>query len=649
MPDSFLFGLLILAPLVAGVLAYFTPGYRTKSTVVVVASVVTAILGLMAAWNGFCEPREMTLLAGVAGASWLGFGLEIALDAITTVIGLKIKSKLVTGLGIIQFILTLAAEVLSLRAHGPAEGLTLVLDPLSMCLVLVICIVGSAIVLYSIGYMKEHLTHAPPSAAGMGRFFLFLVGFLGAMNGLVLSSNLQWLIVFWEMTTLCSFFLIGHDGTEEARAAAKRAILINSLGGAAMMLAPVVALYEGGNTSLAWIMQNKALIPMALLCIAAFTKSAQLPFQSWLLGAMVAPTPVSALLHSATMVKAGSYLVLRMAPAFSGEKMMSILAVAGAFTFAITSALAVSQSNAKKVLAYSTIANLGLIVACAGINTPLSYAAGLMILCFHAVSKGLLFLCVGTIEQHIGSRDIEDMGGLMFQMPLTATIAIIGMLSMLVPPFGMLLSKWMAIEAAISSPLLVFLLALGSALTVFFWAKWLGRIQTVSFHTTFKIEQVPFFMSIINIFLGGMVVLAGIAAVPLYKHVFVPLAQNVYVGIVQSPANVALLDSIRELVVWPFFVVQAVAVVAWVVTFKKIKVSHMRLPFLCGENMECSIPRQPGDIGPWSFRGPKDAPDEAYFASYYLRGVFTEPRITFWGNGIAFLILLTMLGLVRAI
>lgn len=194
------------------------------------------------------------------------------------------------------------------------------------------------------------------------------------------------------------------------------------------------------------------LLPFAFLCLAAFTKSAQVPFESWLCGAMVAPTPVSALLHSATMVKAGTYLLLRMAPAFAGTTMSTIVALFGAFTFVGTCMLAVSQSNAKKILAYSTISNLGLIIACVGINTPASMVAATMIIIYHSVSKGLLFMCVGAIEQRIGSRDIEDMRGLYSVMPRTAIITAIGIFTMMLPPFGMLIGKWMAIEAIARAP-----------------------------------------------------------------------------------------------------------------------------------------------------------------------------------------------------
>ena len=188
-----------------------------------------------------------------------------------------------------------------------------------------------------------------------------------------------------------------------------------------------------------------AMLPIAFLCFAAFTKSAQLPFQSWLCGAMVAPTPVSALLHSSTMVKAGVYLVLRLSPAFAGTMLAGIVSLTGAFTFVAASALACGQSNGKKILAYSTIANLGLIIACAGMATPAAITAAILLIIFHAVSKGLLFLCVGTIEQHIGSRDIESMRGLYKIMPRVAVITLFGIVTMMLPPFGALLeiSHWL--------------------------------------------------------------------------------------------------------------------------------------------------------------------------------------------------------------
>jgi len=214
------------------------------------------------------------------------------------------------------------------------------------------------------------------------------------------------------------------------------------------------------------------LIPLAFLFIAAFTKSAQVPFQGWLLGAMVAPTPVSALLHSSTMVNAGVYLLIRLAPSYQGTSLSTFLAVYGAMVFLVTSLLAISQNNAKKVLAYSTIANLGLMVLLAGINTPLSIACAALLLVFHAISKALLFLSAGTIEHYIWSRDIEDMEGLSSKLPVLAGIMIAGIFSMIAAPFGVIIAKWGALESASGintwSALVLVMLVIGSSATTVF-------------------------------------------------------------------------------------------------------------------------------------------------------------------------------------
>ncbi|MFY1644815.1 proton-conducting transporter membrane subunit, partial [Methanoculleus bourgensis] len=220
-------------------------------------------------------------------------------------------------------------------------------------------------------------------------------------------------------------------------------------------------------------------------------KAALMPFSSWLLGAMVAPTPVSALLHSSTMVKAGVYILVRFAPVFAGTFAGFSVGLVGAVTFVVASAIAISQSNAKLVLAYSTIANLGLIAACAGVGTHMLVWAAILLIIFHAVAKSLLFLGTGAIEHRTGSRDIEDMEGLIVRMPKMAVMMFIGIAGMFLAPFGMLVSKWAAIEAFVQVPFgLVFvaILAYGSAVTVFFWAKWMGKLVTVTRETE-RIEK----------------------------------------------------------------------------------------------------------------------------------------------------------------
>ncbi len=637
---NLLLWLLIGAPVVLAMLAAVSPR-GLRSAIVVLAAVITAaasvVLTVLFARSG----QSAVTVSIPAGLSWLPWALELAVMLIIAGVAIKTRRVAIMLLALAQLGLFVAEHFAS-GGHisAAAEAKDFVIDSLALVLVLVVSLVGSVIVVYAIGYMKSHEHHAPATAASTGRFFLFLLGFLGVMNGLVLANQLRWLSIFWELTTLCSFMLIGHDGTREAQASARRAILINLFGGAMMMAGGVMSAAYFGAHSLQDVMAQHAMIPMALLCLAALTKSAQMPFQSWLLGAMVAPTPVSALLHSATMVKAGSYLVLRLAPAFEGTQLSYLLAIAGAFTFVATSALAVGQSNGKKVLAYSTISNLGLIVACAGINTPLSYAAALFILCFHAPSKGLLFLCIGTIEQRIGSRDIEDMGQIMYLMPITTMIALTGMVTMLLAPFGMLVSKWLAIESTIHQPLVLVLLVMGSALSVLFWAKWIGRIQTVSFHRQYKLEKLAPSMLVGMLTLVVPVALAGLVTIPLYQYFAGPLGLAAYPHATAAAQQAAL--HVCDTITWPFYGGLAAAILLGMVTVRRLKDSSVRPPFMCGENIT-------GIERTYTFRSLKDESETAWAGSYYLKGVFSEERLTLWGNLLAALIVVIMFGVLRAI
>jgi ech hydrogenase subunit A len=207
-----------------------------------------------------------------------------------------------------------------------------------------------------------------------------------------------------------------------------------------------------------------------------------MPFSTWLVGAMVAPTPVSALLHSATMVKAGVYIIVRFSPVLEGTALGMLFALVGGVTFLTASCIAASKSNAKQVLANSTIANLGLIVACAGIGTASAVWAAIFLILFHAVAKSLLFMSVGTVEHRIGSRDIDNMAGLIHRLPIITTMMLVGISGMFLPPFGMLIAKWGTIQAFLQGftpvgVILVGLLAYGSAVTVFYWGKWMGTLS----------------------------------------------------------------------------------------------------------------------------------------------------------------------------
>ncbi len=381
---------------------------------------------------------------------------------------------------------TLLMTYLELSGYTALEGYHILTDRLTIIMCLIIGIVGCLICVYAMGYMKDYHAHHKEYKDRRSFFFAMLFVFLGAMFGLVFSNNLTWIYFFWEITSVCSFLLIGYNQSEEAIRNSFRALWMNLLGGLGFALAIAYCTIRLEVIDLNQLVQMGstaafAIVPVILLAFAGLTKSAQLPFSGWLLGAMVAPTPTSALLHSATMVKAGVYLLLRLSPALCGNLAGLMVTTIGGFTFLATSMLAISQSDGKKVLAYSTISNLGLITACAGVGMHEAVWAGVLLMIFHAVSKSLMFLSVGAVENVLGSRNVEDMHGLVVKLPGLAFVMIVGIAGMFLAPFGMLISKWAALKAFVDSNsiLLVVFLIFGSATTLFYWTKWLGSLVAV--------------------------------------------------------------------------------------------------------------------------------------------------------------------------
>lgn len=419
----------------------------------------------------------------------LMFIAELLIAGFLLYLGIKHRKYIAVGLVIIQALLLIGIE--SGLAGDIHPLYTLFIDQFSLIMAAIIGIIGSLICVYALAYMETYHAHHPEIQDRQNIFFFMVFVFLAAMFGLIFSNNLLWVFFFWEITTLASFILIGYSKSAEATSNAFLALEMNLLGGIAFAGAIIYLLIADPSGELLGIEQLLAsgqaiaLVPAVLISFAGITKAALMPFSSWLVGAMVAPTPVSALLHSSTMVKAGVYIIVRFAPVLSGTPEGLIIGLVGGFTFLLGSAIAISQSNAKKVLAYSTIANLGLIVACAGVGTYKLVWAAILLIIFHAIAKSLLFLCVGTVEHRIGSRNIEDMSGLIVRMPKIAVMMLVGIAGMFLAPFGMLISKWVALEAFIDAQfglIFVAILAFGGSITVFFWSKWMGKIIAVDPH-----------------------------------------------------------------------------------------------------------------------------------------------------------------------
>ena len=527
---------------------------------------------------------------------------------------------------------------LVLRPH--TEDVLVRLDTLSLVLLLISSILGPVVTIFAIGYMGEHEAHAGLTRSRQPRFFALLFLFLATMNAFAMTDNILWMYTLWEITTLCSFLLIAHDETDLAWKNADTALWMNSLGGVAYIFGAMILTHNLGTVSLNDMVSRGPVAgvlasAVALLCLAGMTKAAQFPFQSWLLGAMVAPTPVSALLHSSTMVKAGVFLVVRLSPLYAGTILGQMVAVAGAFTFVAASALAIGQSNGKRVLAYSTIANLGLVISCAGIGTGVALTAAIFLIIYHAITKGLLFMCVGTIEQRIGSRDIEDMQGIFRLMPLTSMIMVLGMLSMLLPPFGVLMTKWLALEASVRMPVGLVLIVLGSAFTVVFWVQWIGNVLTMSHKQRRRIEDAMPSIRFSLVFMGLLVVAGTVGVSVLYRLLVAPYLAglNTLTAAMagQNSADLVAGFSILQ----GFMLVMGLAAVV-VYLFLRQRPARFEPPWVGGELAN-------HDIRGIEFIGPGDRTEQIVVHSYYMEGIFSEKYLVIPASFISILLIVTML------
>ena len=306
------------------------------------------------------------------------------------------------------------------------------LDGLSLTFALLITGIGTLIVLYSGGYMKGH--------PQQGRFIAFILLFMGAMLGLVVSDSFLMLFVYWELTSITSFLLIGFDHEREAaRRSALQALVVTGIGGLSLLAGLIFLWNMTGVTQLSLLvnvddaLRNSPFYLAALLLLlgGAFTKSAQFPFHFWLPNAMEAPTPVSAYLHSATMVKAGVYLLMRLNPVMGGTTAWEILLpFFGGVTLIAGTLLAIRQTDLKLMLAYTTMASLGLLVMLTGFDTPHAVEAAVLYLVAHSLFKGALFMVAGLVDHEAGTRDVTKLGGLRHAMPITFAAGLLAALSM---------------------------------------------------------------------------------------------------------------------------------------------------------------------------------------------------------------------------
>jgi multicomponent Na+:H+ antiporter subunit A len=357
-------------------------------------------------------------------------------------------------------------------------GFTFRTDGYGVMLGLIVTVIGVAIAIYSAAYF--HHGRQVAHIAGP------ITAFAGSMLGLVLADDVLTLFIFWELTSVTSFLLIGFDDEEPAAiGAARKALLVTGAGGLALLGGLVILAVEAGTTQLSAIVEQAPSgtlvnVALVLVLIGAFSKSAQFPLHFWLPGAMKAPTPISAYLHSATMVKAGIVLIARMAPGFADAAVWRpLVVVVGGVTMLIGGARALRQFDVKLLLAHGTVSQLGLLVILAGFGTSATTFVAVAMLVTHAVFKAPLFMVVGAVDHSTGTRDIRHLGGLRRQMPVLAVVGGLAAASMAaLPPLLGFASKEKALDALVTAEpagwaiVATVMVTVGSVLTVAYTIRW---------------------------------------------------------------------------------------------------------------------------------------------------------------------------------
>lgn len=631
---SFVVPFLICFPFLVSILMFCIRVNKVRNAIAYASAVVIMVaVGVLAALWGLGGGETVLLYQNTEVADHVISVAEIVLMVAVTYLCFKYKRYWISLLMIFPTLLLLWLEFFGPEL-APLNHVRI--DHLAILMCIIIGLIGGLIIVYAVGYMHGYHHHHLEFQDRRYYFFMLLFAFLGAMFGFVLSASLLWIDLFWEITSICSFLLIGYTKTDEAVENSFRALWMNLLGGTALACGIVYFALAQHDVSIInlvekGVFENSAtVIPIALIAFAALTKSAQLPFSKWLMGAMVAPTPSSALLHSATMVKAGIYILFRLSPAMADTLTGSMITFIGGFTFFMASLMAMAQSDGKKVLALSTVSNLGLMVACAGVGQAETVWAGVFLMIFHAISKSMLFQDMGAIENSTHTRDIEDLNGLIYRLPMLGRIMFIGIAGMYLAPFGMLVSKWAALRASVNEHniILALLICFGSATTMFYWTKWLNRL--LSSTTEPKIKDITKKNEQISLIIHAVLMIALCVLFPVLSTTYVePLLLETF-----GYSSAALPSKLLYVLIVVIVVIFAVPLIAHSAT-KNIP-ANQKISYMSGVNR--------GDNR--DFTDSLGDPKELQLSNWYFKNYVGQRKLMEPSSLVAAAVIIVMLAMI---
>ena len=579
---------LIVLPWILALLVFLSPSHRLRQVLTFLSLPALTYMAFVV-WNSNVLPVL------IETPHWLEYAVTIfdyLLLAYFLYQGIKFRSLLVSALAIAQiFLLTWALSILPPTSTPP-----IYVDRLTAFMYLIVATVGSIICIYATKYMEQEDVNRE------NRFVSVLLWFLGVMSFAVSVNNIEWFFALFETTTLASYILIRFRWDEVSIKNAIQALWMNQIGGIAILLGILFAVKEYGVYTFTDIIKLHptavSMIPLGFLAISALVKGAQMPFHRWLLGAMVAPTPVSAILHSATMVKIAPYLILRLSPVIKGTLLAKLLIVTTGFVFVAAGLLALTQNNFKRILAYSTISLLGLMMLTASMGSSIAVLASLLLILFHAVVKALLFLEAGIMEKLFKAKYIEEMRRLVEKAPITVVYISIGFMSMTLVPYGIFVAKWLTLEEAsnflshgafIAS--IVFITVGGVILTLLYF-KVIGVLtRKRGEFLRFQLEKLPFLYMFTTSLYVIFTVVASIFVAKLSTN-FINYAVRDITGTLAKihASGLTLYTPLSEIYGWQivgaFILLLLVPIIAYFVHFKG---TDRVYEYTCGENIELTL------------------------------------------------------------
>ena len=512
-------------------------------------------------------------------------------------IAFRMKSAITVVLSLVQLVIF----IYLLNEKDANHGMQFSIDMLSVFMFLLINVISGVILVYACRYINEE----PCSVMRKKYFLAIMFGFISVMNLLVCANDLEYFYLFFELTTLTSFLLIRFRQDKDSESNALTALWMNQVGGLAILAAIFLIIHNGyGYPGFSNLIVNAdsqgMLAPVALLCVAALVKGAQMPFSNWLLGAMVAPTPVSALLHSSTMVKIAPFIILRLSPVLHDSPVAMVLSALSGFVFVIAAINALAQDHFKRILAYSTISLLALMIMMAAIGSSTAIMASLILVLFHGISKSMLFLNAGILEKVFHMKHASEMDRLGETGPFTSFAISIGFMSLLLPPFGAFIGKWLSIESLGNLPgkgklfslLAVAAIAFGGAVLSLLYFKVMGvLIARNGSSETVRVEKTgPVYTQTIYILLA--LLFTALLGFPfLVNGLFAPVVSGLS-GISIKAAFVGLTMQIGDMqmnmlpMLVAFFLFPMAIIVSMFIRFKQ---ADRVKEYACGEKVNYSF------------------------------------------------------------